>query len=291
MGTVRGMRTFTPQTCLRRTGWPRSAGRRLGIVIAAALLCARLAHAEDCVPGDTGDEIDTEEMKLTFEDNFDDLSVSAWGPGTRWIAHTPWSGDFGGARFANPELGFPFVVTDGVLRIEAARNAQGDWRSGLLASVDPKGVGFSQCYGYFETRAQLPIGPGVWPAFWLIGKDRSKSTAEIDVLEFYGDKPEGYSATAHVWHRDGGHYSDFSRIEVFRDARPTDFHTYGVKIDSEFIRMYFDEKLVWKTKTQPEHRQPMYILVNLGLAKDAVDMDVPDPSHMFVDYIRAYSVR
>lgn len=247
------------------------------------------ASADGYTGGDTGDALPVDDMRLTFDENFDDLDVSAWGPGTRWIAHTPWSGDFGGARFANPGERTPFKTENGILRIEAKRDPEGDWQSGLLASVDPKGNGFAQQYGYFEMRAQLPVGPGVWPAFWLIGKDRSKSTAEIDVMEFYGDKPDGYSSVIHVWHREDKNDSQFSRIEVFRDADPRDFHTYGVKIDSEFIRMYFDRKLVWKAETRPEHRQPMYVLLNLALVEKTADQ-APDPSHMFIDYVRAYDL-
>lgn len=228
-------------------------------------------------------------MKLTFSEEFDTLDVSAWGPGTRWIAHTPWSGDFGGARFGNPGKNSPFSIDSGVLRIEATRDEVGNWRSGLLASVDTKGAGFSQQYGYFEMRARLPEGAGVWPAFWLIGKDRSKATAEIDVLEFYGDKPGAYSSVVHVWHKNGKHYSKGNRNAVFADASPADFHTYGVKIDAEFIRIYFNRKLMWKTPTQPEHRQPMYVLLNLALVDGPTNLLTPDPSHMFVDYVRAYA--
>ena len=36
--------------------------------------------------------------------------MSAWGPGTRWIAHTPWHGDFGDAAFSDPLPGFPFAT-------------------------------------------------------------------------------------------------------------------------------------------------------------------------------------
>jgi beta-glucanase (GH16 family) len=174
-----------------------------------------------------------------------------------------------------------------VLRIEASRDKKGDWGSGLLASVDPKGNGFAQEYGYFEMRARLPKGAGVWPAFWLIGKDRSKYTAEIDVLEFYGDKPGGFSSVTHVWHRDGRHVSDFKRIEVFGKADPGDFHTYGVKVDEDFIRVYFDGNLQWKSPTQAEHRQPLYILLNLALVEKTRDK-APDPSFMHVDYVRAW---
>ncbi|MCT7375568.1 glycoside hydrolase family 16 protein [Chelativorans salis] len=265
----------------------RSAHGGGGNLLAAATLAAAIFAASPGFAGSVEDQLDLEEMSISFEENFDTLSVSAWGPGTRWIAHTPWSGDFGGARFANPEEK-PFTVDDGILRIKASRDAEGEWRSGLLASVDTKGNGFAQQYGYFEMRARLPTGPGVWPAFWLIGKDRSRFTAEIDVIEFYGDKPDGYSSVVHVWHRDGRHYSRYTRNEVFGDADPGDFHTYGVKIDQDWIRFYFDGEFMWKTETQEEHRQPLYILVNLALVDGPTKNQTPDPSFMDVDYVRAY---
>ena len=82
---------------------------------------------------------------MTFEENFDKLDVSAWGEnGSRWIAHTPWNGDFGDARFTDPTEGFPFTVEEGILRIEARKGPDGNWRSGLLASTNAKGQGFSQ---------------------------------------------------------------------------------------------------------------------------------------------------
>jgi beta-glucanase (GH16 family) len=265
--------------------------RLLGAVVAAACLMLALpTYGDGNVSGDTGDNLDIGRMKLSFEDPFNEINVSPWGPNTRWIAHTPWAGDFGGAQFADPTDKFPFTVKDGILRIEASKSSDGTWRAGLLASVDPDGNGFSQQYGYFEMRASLPSGPGLWPAFWLIGKDRSKSTAEIDAMEYYGDKPNGYSSTVHVWHKDGSHYSDFSRVNVFETADPTAYHTYGVKVDSAYVRMYFDGKLAWKTKTQPEYRQPLYILLNLGMVDGVTKMVAPDPSFMSVDYVRAYAL-
>ena len=145
--------------------------------------------------------------KLTFDEGFDGpLSVSAWGPGTRWIAHTPYGGDFGDAGFADPRPGFPFATRDGLLRIEAKKVEQ-RWQSGLICSVDPKGQGFSQKFGYFEMRAKLPKGLGTWPAFWLMGvpqlvepKDRKTiPQIEIDVVEQYGVGPNALHTTLHLW--------------------------------------------------------------------------------------------
>uniref|UniRef100_Q11F63 Glycoside hydrolase, family 16 n=2 Tax=Phyllobacteriaceae TaxID=69277 RepID=Q11F63_CHESB len=270
-----------PYPCSRKQALPRMA------TLIASVLTLAISSAASAIAAEE-DELDLGQMSLSFEEEFDTLSVSAWGPGTRWIAHTPWSGDFGGARFANPEEAFPFTIEDGVLRIEARKDAEGEWQSGLLASVDPKGNGFAQQYGYFEMRARLPEGPGLWPAFWLIGKDRSEFTAEIDVIEFYGDKPEGYSSVVHVWYRDGNHYSRFRRNEVFPAADPKDFHTYGVHVGPNWIRFYFDQKFMWKTETQAEHRQPLYLLLNLAMVDGPSKDQAPNPSYMYVDYVRAY---
>lgn len=264
---------------------------RASLLAVALLLLGHAVNANGTDDGDTGDQLDIDRMSLAFNEEFSKLDVSEWGPGTRWIAHTPWSGDFGGARFAAPRPDFPFTLEDGVLRIEARRDERGEWRSGLLASVDTKGQGFAQQYGYFEMRARLPTGPGVWPAFWLVGLDRSQYTAEIDVLEYYGDRPDAFSSVVHVWHRDGRHYSQGKRIDVFREADASEFHTYGVKLDASQTRIYFDRELVWKTPTQVEHRQPMYILLNLALVEKESKNTASDPSYMFVDYVRAYGFK
>jgi len=232
----------------------------------------------------------------TFREEFDGpLDVSAWGPGTRWIAHTPWAGDFGDARFADPGPDFPFTVKDGILRIEARKDETGKWSSGLLASNDPLGDGFSQQYGYFEMRAKLPPGPGVWPAFWLCSSyNRRDKTAgrhgsvEIDVLEYYGRTPSCFTATIHVW-QPKPHRSEGSTITTKPNEPSVGFHKYGCLIDPQWITMYFDGVEVWRSKTPAEHNKPLMLLLNLALGPGWPIDKTPNPSVMEVDYVRVYA--
>ena len=103
------------------------------IVWTAALLPM---HPQVLYAADEAAAIDLSSYTLTFDEEFDRLDVSSRGPGTRWIAHTPWNGDFGDAKFADPGPDFPFTVRDGILRIEARKHGGDGWQSGLLASVD-----------------------------------------------------------------------------------------------------------------------------------------------------------
>jgi len=234
--------------------------------------------------------IDLSSYELSFNEEFDHLDVSAWGPGTRWIAHTPWKGDFGSAKFSNPTAGFPFTVEGGLLRIEARKDGE-QWRSGLLASVDRAGNGFAQQFGYFEMRAKLPAGKGLWPAFWLVGLDRSTHTSEIDVIEHYGHMPDRYTAAVHVWDRKDRKQSRsvHQRIPIPPGSLYDDFHTFGASVEPDWIRIYLDRREVWRTKTPPEHHQPMYVLVDLGLGAGWPIDEAPNPSFMYVDYIRAWT--
>jgi Beta-glucanase/Beta-glucan synthetase len=53
-------------------------------------------------------------------------------------------------------------------------------------------------YGYMEARAKLPVGQGIWPAFWMLGSNIKQvgwpKSGEIDILEYVGKR------TAHGFH-------------------------------------------------------------------------------------------
>jgi hypothetical protein len=261
-----------------------------------------VVDSEAPIPGPGERTLDLTGYRVTFNEEFDDLSVSAWGPAgpgrTRWIAHTPWRGDFGDARFTDPRPGFPFTIEDGVLRIEA-RQENGRWRSGLLSAVDPNGNGFKQQYGYFECRARFPKGPGTWPAFWLMGLKNLKGlpgntgprvNPEIDVVEHYGHWPWRYHYVLHQWGRDGAESKhEGKRFVVF--GMEEDFHSYGVLIDAEWIILYFDGVELHREKTPDSVKTPLFPLVNLALGPGWPTDKTPNPSYMYVDYVKVWQKR
>ena len=242
-------------------------------------------------PSVAQESLNIDAYQLTFEESFDSLDVSAWGEkSSRWIAHTPWNGDFGDARFTDPAPGFPFTTDQGILKIEARKEADGTWRSGLLSSVNPKGEGFSQQFGYFEARMKLPPGKGVWPAFWLIGVDRSKYTAEIDVLEYYGRAPYEFSMGFHIWRQSqGGQNSTGGYWKTVEDGiLNSEYHTYGVDIQADKTTFYLDRQYLWSFDTPKEFHMPFYPLVNLALGSGWPIDETPNPSILLVDYIHVY---
>ena len=239
--------------------------------------------------------LDLARYRLTFDEDFaGPLSVSAWGPGTRWIAHTPYGGDFGDAGFGDPGSDSPFSTRDGVLRIEARKVGE-RWRSGLICSVDPKGVGFSQRFGYFEMRAKLPKGLGTWPAFWLMGvpqlvEPKDKKTIpqiEIDVVEQYGVGPNALHTTLHLWGPGSFHWAEGDTSVV--PGMTDDFHTYGVAVEDDFTTFYFDGRELRRDRTPRDAKVPLYLMVDLALGGGWPIDRTPSPSHLLVDHVRVYT--
>ena len=269
--------------------------RHTFIVVLASGLASALGACDRSPAGpiDPSRDLDLSTYTQTFSETFERLDVSASGPGTKWVAHTPWHGDFGDAAFSDPSPGFPFQTASDILRIEARKDADGHWRSGLIASRDhdgPGGSGFAQQYGYFETEAMLPKGAGVWPAFWLVGIN-AKPRAEIDVFEYYGHAPDTYHANVHVWAEDDARFGDGKIVAIPHGSATEQFNRYGVSIDKDWVTFFFNRRQVWRTPTRPEFRQPIYMLANLALGSGWPIDKVPNPSFLYIKSIAAYAKR
>lgn len=192
----------------------------------------------------------------------------------------------------------PFSVEDGVLSIKVApitpliSSAAGPWAkytSGLITTQ----FSFSQTYGYFEMRARLPPGRGVWPAFWLLPVDKSWPP-EIDILETFGDtsvKGEGGRTQIHY----ASHPTKRSdSCEGWHDVKvdvTEGFHTYGVNWQPDGITYFFDGKAYAKCPANPETAKPFYLLVNTAVSgkwPGKADLSNTWPVFMRIDYVRVY---
>ena len=262
---------------------------RINILVLLTIVLFALAEPLLSAPDLTG-------YTLAFDEEFNGpLNISANGPGTKWIAHTPYGGDFGDAWFTDPTyVPSPFSVRNGTLTITAWKDPtrSNHWRSGLLCSLDTKGHGFAQALGYFEAKMQLPAGPGVWPGFWLLGLGRFQTPkpkfVEVDILEEYGKDPLIAHQVVHVWNPDGSEYSAVQNKSTCQ-GMTTGFHTYGALLKPDYIHFYYDGAELWKTPTPPEAKEPLFVMVNLALGSGWPIDQTPNPSRLYVKYIRVYA--
>lgn len=168
--------------------------------------------------------------------------------------------------------------TPGVLTISAMKVPQELWKKFYMGEQRPFSSGllisdkrFTFQYGYVEGRFKLPPNRGAWPAFWLLGDDPSKPTAdaahewgpEVDVFEFFGHRPAKHSAGIHA--RDGEKPSfTFGMHEVGYDLTQG-FHTWGFAWDKDTCVWTLDGK-EWARGTTPASlNRPMYLLINLAV--------------------------
>ncbi|WP_310541739.1 glycoside hydrolase family 16 protein [Phenylobacterium sp.] len=192
----------------------------------------------------------------------------------------------GASALAGRPLGLnPFSVRGGALHITTDRTPARlqdqiggfKYTSGLITTQPT----FSQTYGYFEMRALLPAGKGIWPAFWLLPSDFDWPP-EIDVMESVGD-PAKVFVTSH------SKAAKSTGTEV--SVTPGEFHTYAVSWDRELLIWYVDGREVRRQPTPIDMHKPMYLLANTAIGGDwagAPDTTTPFPAHFVIDYIRAY---
>ena len=161
---------------------------------------------------------------------------------------------------------------------------------------------FSQTYGRFEARLKLPVGQGIWPAFWLLGDDLPQvgwpKRGEIDIMELVGSDPSTVLGTIHGpdYSGDKGISTRFSLPKGKRFS--DDFHLFAVEWEPNVIRFYVDETLYAKrtptdlpagAKWVFDH--PFFIILNVAVGGNLPgppDSSTRFPQTMIVDYVRVY---
>lgn len=151
-------------------------------------------------------------------------------------------------------------------------------------------------YGRMESRMRLPMGQGLWPAFWMLGTNIGSvgwpSCGEIDIMEHINNEATIFG-TIH-WQGPNG-YANYGSNSF--GTTPGDYHTYRVDWTSSDIKWFLDGtqyhvvNIQNSTNSTEEFHAPMYFILNLAVAGNFPGQTVDEsrlPASMFVDYVRVY---
>ncbi|HXX99594.1 MAG TPA: glycoside hydrolase family 16 protein [Candidatus Limnocylindrales bacterium] len=212
----------------------------------------------------------------------------------------------------NPSAPNAYIDGSGHLIIQAIAQGpnpstvpySGSWTSARLIT---NGLESFQ-YGRVESLMSLPVGPGIWPAFWALGSNIGSvgwpTCGEIDYMEnvpasaglgptiisstLHGNSPTGVYGV-------GGKYT-------FPSGDVTGMHAYGAIWSPGMVQFYVDDPTkVFNVKTASDMTggqvwafdHPFFLLLNLAIGgvgswPGPTDSSTPSPAIMTVDYVRIY---
>ncbi len=152
-------------------------------------------------------------------------------------------------------------------------------------------------YGRIEARIKLPIGQGIWPAFWMLGSNIDTvpwpGCGEIDIMEYLGHEPTKVHGTIHF----GG--SKTSSHSLGSGNFNDDFHVFAIEWEAGEFRWYVDE-MHYATQTEwtssvgafpSPFDKPFFILLNVAVGGNwpgYPDGSTVFPQKMYVDWVRVY---
>ena len=166
------------------------------------------------------------------------------------------------------------------------------------ARIKTKGL-FAQQYGRFEARIKTPTGPGLWPAFWMLGANIDTKPwpqcGEIDIMEQRGQLPSVTWGSVH-----GPGYSGGGAISkpygLVNGRFDTEFHVYAVEWGEDYIDYFVDNYLFQRITPETVtgdwvYNTPFFLLLNVAVGGNFVGFPTtgtPFPQSMYVDYVKVY---
>ena len=242
--------------------------------LAVAALCGNAAHAQT--------------YTQVWSDEFNGTAVNT----------ANWKFETGGGGWGNNEKQYyqasNATVVNGELQITARKQAVGGmpYTSARMITNGLK----SFTYGKMEARIKVPLGQGLWPAFWMLGNNIGSvgwpKCGEIDIMEQVNADSRTYG-TAH-WDSNG-HAQYGQNIGMSANA----YHVFSVEWTPTAIKWFMDGTL-YNTMDitngvggTDEFQRPFFLLLNLAVAGDWPGQTVDEsklPATMFVDYVRVYQL-
>jgi len=155
-------------------------------------------------------------------------------------------------------------------------------------------------YGYFEGKIRMPVGKGLWPAFWMLpSKDDAKwpNDGEIDIMEYKGHEPSAAHSTIHFTDNNDNHRYSGKVISLPNEMQLNDdFHMFSVEKLPGVLRFMFDGYIFFEVTENdidvwPFDNNLFQFLLNVavgGWFPGNPDSSTVFPQKMDVDYVRVY---
>jgi beta-glucanase (GH16 family) len=152
--------------------------------------------------------------------------------------------------------------------------------------------------GRVEARIKLAGGQGLWPAFWMLGKNIGTvgwpTCGELDIMENKGSQTTVTSSAVHG----PGYSGNTPFAHTYSPGATTDYHVYAVEWDSQSIRYFVDSaehysvtKAIVLQRGNWVFDQQFFVILNLAVGGN-FDQDPQSdaifPATMLVDYVRVY---
>lgn len=257
-------------------------------------------------PKPVPDNTEDANYTLIWSDEFDQVSQtpnsSNWGYDLGY-GDSGWGNDEWQQYTSNAQN---VKVEDGNLVISALWDSEnyaapgkrdGSVTSGRINSKNK----FDVKYGNIQSRIKIPTGQGMWPAFWMLGKNYDTAgwpyCGEIDIMEaspfFHGDKTSLF--TIHYWDDLLGIHNSYGTKKTLQNPLSDDYHIYEVEWDENRIVGKIDDITyyvkVLDPATMDEFRREFFLILNVAVGGSfggSPDASTIWPQRMFVDWVRVY---
>jgi beta-glucanase (GH16 family) len=215
-----------------------------------------------------------------------------------------WTYEVGGGGWGNSEReyytnGANTSFANGIMTIQARRVTSGyscwygtcEWTSTRMITKGKK----SWQYGRVEARMQIPMGAGLWPAFWMLGSNIDSVgwplSGEIDIMEHINTETNTHGYI----HWDSGGHAQYGGPSPAQS--PGNWHTYMIEWTPSYIRWYLDgvsfreANILNSVNSTEEFHRPFFIILNLAVGGAWPGMwnsTTPNPANLNIDYVRVY---
>jgi beta-glucanase (GH16 family) len=241
----------------------------------------------------------------TFVDNFAGGALDS----DKWIVQETRLTGFRSGRTCFTASPQNISVSDGLLHLTAretgwfrCKNPIDSFTTRYTGGMVGTRTKFSQTYGRFEVRAQLPTArtSGIHGGFWMYPLHQTygawPSSGEIDVAEWWSSDPTLVLPSLHYDGRDPDEDSGWT----CRVADPGPFHTYTAEWTRTVMRFFVDQQLCWSRSWTPDaplvapqpFDHPFSLILNMGVGTSSganrITSKTPFPARYVVAYAKAW---